>query len=131
MHRRVAILAVSSALLAAATFGTANAQVRASEPGTVSQTVDGTTLTVVYSRPVARGRSPLFGGVVRWDQVWTPGANWATTLEVDKDVHLNGVLVPKGKYSVWIVPRENADWSVYLNENDRLFHTQRPDSAAA
>ena len=41
------------------------AQVKASEPASVSQTVDGTTITVVYSRPQARGRDSLFGGEVK------------------------------------------------------------------
>ena len=75
----------------------------ASEKGSVTQTVDATTITIEYSRPVARGRNP-FPDVVRWGRMWTPGANWATTFEVDKNVHLNGVDVPKGKYSVWMIP---------------------------
>ena len=37
------------------------AQVRASELATVSQTVDGTTLTIEYSRPKARGRTTSSG----------------------------------------------------------------------
>ena len=49
-----------------------SAQVRASEHGVVSQTVNGTTITIDYSRPVARGRDSLFGRVVHWGEVWTP-----------------------------------------------------------
>jgi hypothetical protein len=101
------------------------AQVRASERGTVSQVVDGTTITVDYSRPVARGRSPLFGRVVRWGATWTPGANWATTLELSNDVQVNGQPVAKGKYSMWVIPRENEDWTVFLSSSVRVFHTQK------
>jgi len=44
------------------------AQIRASELGTVSQTIDGTVISVEYSRPRARGRASLFGTkAVRWD----------------------------------------------------------------
>ncbi len=109
----------------------AAAQVRASERGTVSQTVDGTTISLDYSRPVARGRSPLFGGVVHWDGVWTPGANWATTLETDRDIRLNGQVVERGRYSVWMIPRESGAWSVLLVGNAHLFHTQHPDPKTA
>ena len=111
--------------------GVRGAQVRASERGTVSQVVDGTTITVDYSRPVARGRDPLFGRVVPWGNVWTPGANWATTLELSNDVELNGQALAKGKYSMWMIPRESEAWTVFLNDNVRLFHTQKPDPSTA
>ena len=105
----------------------AGAQRRASEHGTVSQKVDGTTITIEYDRPVARGRDSLFGKVVRWERAWTPGANASTTIEVDKDVRINGQALPRGKYSVWMIPRDTAPWTVILHRNARLFHTQRPN----
>jgi len=108
-----------------------SAQVRASERGLVSQTVNGTTITVEYSRPVARGRDSLFGRVVHWREIWTPGANWATTLEVDRAVRLNDQTVPKGKYAVWMIPRAEGDWTVLLSDSVRKFHTQRPDTTTA
>ena len=103
------------------------AQVRASQPGKVSQTVDNTTMTVEYYRPVARGRE-LFGRLVKWGEVWTPGANWATTLEVDKDVRVNNHPVPKGKYSVWMKPAADSAWTVILSKTARVFHTVRPSN---
>jgi len=107
------------------------AQVRASELASISQMIDGTKITVEYSRPRARGRDPIFGKVVHWDEVWTPGANFATTFEVSKDVKVNGKPVAKGKYSVWMVVRKSGTWTVVLDPNARLFHTRRPDSTAA
>ncbi len=101
------------------------AQVLASPPGKVAQTIDGTTITIEYYRPVARGRE-FFGGLLRWGEIWTPGANWATTLEVDKDVRLNNHPLPKGKYSVWIQPEKDADWTVMLNKTARAFHLWPP-----
>jgi hypothetical protein len=65
------------------------AQLNASEPASVSQVVDGTKVTVEYSRPRARGRTGLFGTEVAFGHVWTPGANQATTLAVNKDVTIN------------------------------------------
>lgn len=104
----------------------AGAQIMASEEATLSQTIDGTVVTMTYSRPSRRGRDPLFGGVVFWHR-WTPGANWATTLEVSKDVSLEGVPVPAGKYSVWIDISEAPSWQMVLDPEHRLFHTAPPD----
>ena len=120
---------ITSVIVALSAFvaSSVGAQRRASEHGTVSQRVDGTTITIEYDRPVARGRDSLFGKVVRWERAWTPGANASTTIEVDKDVRINGHALPRGKYSVWMIPRDTAPWTVILHRNARLFHTQRPN----
>ncbi len=101
------------------------AQVLASEHGRVSQTVDGTTITVEYYRPVARGRE-LWGGVVKWGDIWTPGANWATTIEVDRDVRLENTRLPKGKYSVWLQPQKDGDWTIMFSRRTRVLHLWPP-----
>lgn len=106
----------------------ASAQVRASERATVTQVVDGTTIGVDYSRPVARGRADLFGGVVHWGEVWTPGANEATALELSQDVTIEGIPVPAGRWSVWMTVVEDGPWELLLDPRDTLFHTERPDS---
>ncbi len=125
MKRHIAALA----LVLAVAPSTAPAQVRASERATVSQTVDGTVFTINYARPRLRGRSVIFGGEVKWGEVWTPGANWATTLDVSRDVMLDGHAVPKGKYSVWFVVRRDK-WTVVLDPRSDLYHTEPPDSSA-
>jgi hypothetical protein len=125
-------LVLAAALAACSVPAAARAQIRASEPATVSQTIDGTTFTLAYSRPRVRGRDPLFGSrAVRWGETWTPGANWATTLELSRGAALAGRAVPKGKYSVWMVVRESGDWTLVLEPKARLFHMEPPDSTAA
>jgi hypothetical protein len=104
-------------------FETARAQQLASPFGTVSQRIDSTTMTMEYYRPSARGRA-IFGRLVRWGEMWTPGANWATTLEVNRDVRIEGQLLPGGKYSVWVIPGPDS-WIVTLSRAARRFHTQR------
>lgn len=106
------------------------AQIRASEYASVVQTVDGTTMTVTYSRPQVRGRDSVFGGVVHWGEVWTPGANWSTTFTVDKDVTFAGHEVPAGSYSVWFEVQPGT-WTVILDPNAKLYHTNPPDSSDA
>ena len=98
------------------------AQPRGSERGTMTQIVNGTTITLDFGRPVARGRENLFGGVVHWGETWTPGANWATTLEVDRPILLEGNRVEPGKYSVWLQTREQGSWTLLLNREWRLYH---------
>src|SRR6478672_8530028 len=77
-----------AAAIAVAGSSRAGAQM-ASEKGSVTQSVDGTTITIEYYRPVARGRTP-FPDVVHWGRMWTAGANWATTFDVDKPIRVNG-----------------------------------------
>jgi len=125
-HRRYGRFLLAALLLPTSVPHVA-AQIRGSERGTVSQVLDGTTITVGYARVAARGRE-LFGALVPYDSPWT-GANWATTIEADKDIRLNGVQVPAGTYSVWIVPREGA-WRVSLDPKADYYHFQKPDSSA-
>jgi hypothetical protein len=125
-------LAVRSfALLMLASAAPAYAQIRASEIGSISQIIDGTKLTMEYSRPRARGRDTLFGTwAVHWGEVWTPGANNATTFGVNKDVKLNGHVVPKGTYSVWFVVQRDGDWTMVLDPKVKRYHMDPPDSAS-
>jgi hypothetical protein len=118
-------LALAALLLAPA----AHAQIRASERGMVSQTVDGTVITVDYGRAQARGRDSLFGKVVRKGEVWTPGANQATTFQASKDLTVDGKPLAAGKYSVWMVSDPGSQWMLYFHRNAALFHTQHPKPA--
>jgi hypothetical protein len=125
MLRRSSLSFCVAAVVCLVDTGSTAAQIRGSESAVTAQTVDGTRITLEYSRPAARGRK-IFGELVPWDSPWT-GANWATTLEVSKDVRLNGADIPAGKYSVWFVPRQ-GQWTVFLDPNHKLFHFQKPDS---
>ena len=122
------VLAAALALVTALPAG-AQAQVMASEHGMVQQRVDGTTITIEYYRPQRRGRDNLFGGVVKWGSTWTPGANWATTIEVDHDVKIDGHPLAKGRYSIWMVPQPN-EWTVIFSTVWKRFHVQGPDPSA-
>ncbi len=123
-HRRAVLCAALCALCAPAVNDLA-AQVKASEPATVSQTVDGTRLTLEYSRPRTRGRDTIFGKIVPWGEVWTPGANWATTLEVNKDVTIEGHALRQGKYSLWMEVQP-GEWTMVIDTAAKLFHLQHP-----
>lgn len=126
LYRAVAGICATFAVMAVSPAG-GTAQIRGSEAASVMQVIDGTRITLEYSRPRVQGRK-LFGHQVAWGQPWT-GANWATTLEVNKPIRLQGREVPAGKYSLWMVPRQD-EWTVFLDPNHKLFHFQKPDSTA-
>lgn len=117
------MLSLAAAALAAAPLA---AQIRASERGRVSQVVDGTTITLDYARPRVRGRPTIFGDAVSWREVWTPGANMATTLETDHDIVLDGHAVPKGKYSIWMVVDSATRWTMVLDTVWQQYHEAHP-----
>lgn len=98
----------------------------ASQHATVAQTVNRTTITAGYDRPVARGRV-LFGddGLIAYDALWTPGANRATWLEFSTDVEINGRPVPAGRYSLWTIPR-SGPWTAILNRTWDTHHAIYP-----
>jgi hypothetical protein len=108
------------------------AQIRASERGSVSQTIDGTTIRIEYGRPRLRQRTnaDIFGKEVHWGEVWTPGANRATSFSVDRDVTINGTAVPAGSYSIWIVVDTSTTWNTVLISDTTMFHTEHPEVTA-
>ena len=95
---------------------------RPSQLGSVTQHVNKTTITLQYSRPVARGRV-LFGQLVPWGKIWTPGANDATTIAVSTDVQVNGHKLAAGTYTVWSVPQAEQ-WTLVFNSEHPVFHNR-------
>jgi len=123
--RRLTSLSIF-ALTVMAFSNPASAQMPLSPRGSVSQTLDGTTIDIDYSRPALKGREGLFGGQIFWGHIWTPGADWATTIEVDSDFKISGVDVPAGKYSLWMIVVK-GDWEVALSPDWRQFHWPEPE----
>ena len=91
----------------------ASAQGMPSEKGSVAQTIDGTTITIeYYTSGRARGRTPFPDVGCIGAECGRLGRNWATTLDVDKPVHLNGNAISKGKFSpLWIDPGGLDEWN--------------------
>ncbi len=96
-----------------------------SQRGTVTQMVAFTEISVSYGRPVARGRA-LFGALVPWDSVWHPGADSATRVTFSHDVLLEGKPLRAGEYTLWLIPRERAPWTVIFSRAAHVFHKPYP-----
>jgi hypothetical protein len=105
--------------------GSASGQVTPkSQLGTVSQLVAGTRIEIVYRRPVARGRA-IFGSLVPWGNIWTPGADTATRITVSGPVSINGSRLAAGTYSVWAIP-DSTSWTFIFNDVAEAFHLRYP-----
>ena len=76
--------------------------------------ISGGIVLIDYGRPATRGRV-IFGQVVPFNEVWRTGANAATQLELTRDIVINGVSVPAGKYTLWTIPTR-ARWQLILNK---------------
>jgi hypothetical protein len=98
-----------------------------SQHGTVAQRVSHTNIDIDYNRPVARGRE-LFGALVKWDSIWHPGADSATRIRFDKDVVLQDKTLAKGEYSLWLIPRQAAPWTLIFSSAAHVFHQPYPGS---
>lgn len=100
-----------------------------SQRASVSQNVALTEISVTYGRPVARGRV-LFGQLVPWDSVWHPGADSATRIVISHDIQVEGRALKAGEYSLWLIPRQNAPWTVILSRAAHVFHKPYPGGSA-
>jgi hypothetical protein len=99
-------------------------QVSKSQAAAIGQRVATTEITLTYSRPVARGRQ-IFGALVPYEQVWTPGADQATAVTFSRDVQVNAHPLPKGSYSIWTIPRP-GNWTIIFNRAAKAYHDHYP-----
>lgn len=123
---RIALTVIFLSLMLTTTLFAQNGSVRASQKGMVLQLIANGKVEIEYSRPVARGRQ-LFGpvGIVKFDKVWMPGANEATTINLDRDIKINGSLLKAGKYSIWTIPNEKK-WTVIFSKDWDQWHSKYP-----
>jgi hypothetical protein len=121
----VLVRAISAAAILGAASPLAAQGYPFSQRASLSQHIAFTEITIAYGRPVARGRT-LFPDLVKWNRAWNPGADSATRLTISRDVEIEGRRVSAGEYSLWIVPRASAPWTVILSRAAHVFHTPYP-----
>jgi len=124
---RLSLALLSTALVMPWTLSAQN--IRRSQEAAVRQKIADTWIEIRYHRPVARGRNPLFGPVVPWGQVWTPGADSATTISLSTPVQIQNDTLPRGTYSIWTIPDSSGHWTVIFNRTSRVWHTRYPGEA--
>jgi Protein of unknown function (DUF2911) len=110
---------ISATLLACAALSFAgNPQSPAAE---TSITVGGKAIKINYSAPSLRGRK-MFGADGRISKdptwpVWRAGADDATALHTDADLNINGLDVPKGDYTVFVLVNPTMPWQLIISKD--------------
>ena len=87
---------------------------RPSPPAQVSKEINGTQVTIDYSRPSKKGRV-VFGELEKFGKVWRTGANESSWIELSKDVKVEGENLKAGKYGLFTIPGEE-EWVIIFNE---------------
>jgi len=87
---------------------------RISPADSITGTVKGATITIHYSSPSVKKRM-IWGKLVPYDSVWRAGANEATTFETDKEIRVEGMSLPAGKYGFFLLPRPDGKWTAIFN----------------
>jgi Protein of unknown function (DUF2911) len=106
-------LAVLAVILLIA-FQVLKSRTKSSSPE-VKQTysVGASKIDLFYCSPSKKGRE-IFGGIIKYDEVWRTGANEPTTFATDKNLVIDGKKLPAGKYSLWTIPQKDS-WTVIFN----------------
>lgn len=73
------------------------------------------TARLIYGRPQKSGRD-IFGGIIKYNEIWRLGANESTEVEFFKNVKIAGKAVPKGRYSLFCIPQANK-WTIIVNKD--------------
>lgn len=74
---------------------------------------------ILYSRPQKANRT-IFGGIVKYNEVWRLGANEATEIDIYEKVKINGNTLHKGRYSMYCIPSENK-WTIIFNSEKDIW----------
>lgn len=114
MKIRIVLFLLLATSLAIDGFGQNQNKKPLSPEATVTARIGDASIEIVYCRPSARGRKMLGGNEV-YGEIWRTGANAATTFAVDKDVQVEGKLLPAGKYELFTIPREK-EWTVIFQK---------------
>jgi hypothetical protein len=94
---------------------------RVSPHETITATIDGDELKLVYGRPytVKPGTSEtrkIWGGLVPYGKVWRTGADEATLLTTATPIEIGGYSLAAGTYSLFTVPNEDGTAKLVINK---------------
>ena len=83
-------------------------------------------IEVIYSRPMLRQRSNIFGAGAEYGvavragtPLWRAGANQTTVLKTEAPLVFGGTTVPPGEYGVLIELRSPTAWTLILTSQPR------------
>ncbi|MFZ0827878.1 MAG: DUF2911 domain-containing protein [Verrucomicrobiia bacterium] len=94
---------------------------RVSPHETISTTIDGNKVTIVYGRPYSKSPKTgeirkIWGGLVPYGKVWRTGADEATLLTTEQPIVLGGMDIPAGTYSLFTLPAADGTAKLIVNK---------------
>ena len=106
---------------------------RVSPHETVSATIAGAEIKIVYGRPYTKDPKSgemrkIWGGLVPYGEVWRMGADEATILTTDHDLDLGGTKIPAGSYSLFLQPEESGAAKLIVNKQTGQWGTKHDAS---
>ncbi len=91
------------------------------------KTTEGPIARITYSRPQKKGRV-IFGGELKYGDVWRLGANESTEIQVYKSIRINGKKLSKGRYTMYCIPTETK-WTIIVNKDTESWGNFSYDSS--
>lgn len=122
-NMRTYLLPVVLLAMATAVMAQGDKANRASPPAQATGKVNGANITIDYSSPAVKNRK-IFPDMHAYGEVWRAGANEATIFSTDKDIKVEGKVLPAGKYSIYAIPGEK-EWTVIFNKQTGQWGTKR------
>ena len=94
---------------------------RLSPHETITATIDGNEMKLVYGRPytIKPGTTTarkIWGGLVPYGKVWRTGADEATLLTTKEPIEIGGFSLPAGTYSLFTLPSEDGSAKLIINK---------------
>ncbi len=94
---------------------------RISPHETITETIDGNELKLVYGRPYSKKPGTtevrkIWGGLVPYGKVWRTGADEATLLTTKQPIEIGGYSLATGTYSLFTVPNEDGTAKLVINK---------------
>jgi hypothetical protein len=94
---------------------------RISPHETITATIDGDEIKLVYGRPYTTKPGTtearkIWGGLVPYGKVWRTGADEATLLTTAQPIELGGYSLAPGTYSLFTVPYEDGAAKLVINK---------------
>jgi hypothetical protein len=107
----------------------AQEKARVSPHETVTASVDGSDVTIVYGRPYTKDPKSgaprkIWGELVPFGKVWRAGADEATLLTTKQAFDIGGTTVPAGTYSLFILPEEKGAAKLVVNKQTGQWGTK-------
>lgn len=91
-----------------------------SPAASVMQRIGLTDVTIEYSRPGVNDRT-IWGDLVPYNEIWRAGANKATQVITSADIKIENESLPKGNYSLFIIPVSETEWTLIFNKETELW----------